>query len=284
MTSFQDVWNATYESVPGDTDQESLGAGDIRDLKVNIRERLAVDHSMNGDANDGMHEALSLIAQASDPAPTFLAGTSGASLYTKVVNSVVELFFKNSAGMTQITSAGTILGNPPGTYIFIAAGAIPSGYLECNGQLVSRTTYAALFAQIGTTFGAGDGSTTFALPNVNGKVLAGRNGSFTTTGAGAFNNNNAGSSGGEYAHQQLVSEIAAHNHPATDSGHAHPFTAVLGNSNIQQGGGAGTPGGTPPAQSTTGVGNANISVGNTGSNTPMNIVQPTMIGICCIKT
>jgi microcystin-dependent protein len=49
----------------------------------------------------------------------------------------------------------------------------PSGYLKANGALVSRTSYAALFAAIGTTFGAGDGSTTFALPDLRGEFLRG---------------------------------------------------------------------------------------------------------------
>lgn len=46
-----------------------------------------------------------------------------------------------------------------------AGVSVPAGWLECNGQAVSRTTYAGLFAVIGTTYGVGDGSTTFNLPN-----------------------------------------------------------------------------------------------------------------------
>ena len=50
---------------------------------------------------------------------------------------------------------------------------MPTGWLKCNGALLSRTTYAALFAVIGTTYGAGDGSTTFALPDLRGEFLRG---------------------------------------------------------------------------------------------------------------
>ena len=57
---------------------------------------------------------------------------------------------------------------PAGTIITFASVTAPTGYLKCNGALISRTTYAALFAAIGTTFGAGDGSTTFALPDLRG--------------------------------------------------------------------------------------------------------------------
>ena len=62
---------------------------------------------------------------------------------------------------------------PAGTIIAFAATATPSGYLTCYGQAVSRTTYAALFTAIGTTYGAGDGSTTFNVPDLRGEFLRG---------------------------------------------------------------------------------------------------------------
>lgn len=60
---------------------------------------------------------------------------------------------------------------PPGTMIHFAGKTLPDGWLICNGAAVSRTTYAALFAAIGTTYGSGDGSTTFNLPNAGGRFL-----------------------------------------------------------------------------------------------------------------
>lgn len=62
---------------------------------------------------------------------------------------------------------------PPGTVAMHAAASAPSGWLECDGDLVSRTTYAALFAAIGATFGGGDGSTTFQLPDLRGEFVRG---------------------------------------------------------------------------------------------------------------
>ena len=62
---------------------------------------------------------------------------------------------------------------PTGTVAYIAASSAPGGWLKCNGAAVSRTTYAALFAAIGTTFGAGDGSTTFKLPDLRGEFVRG---------------------------------------------------------------------------------------------------------------
>lgn len=61
----------------------------------------------------------------------------------------------------------------PGTVVAWAANSTPSGYLLCNGAAVSRTTYADLFAAIGTTYGTGDGSTTFNLPNLTDKFIQG---------------------------------------------------------------------------------------------------------------
>ena len=62
---------------------------------------------------------------------------------------------------------------PTGAICFFATTAIPTGWLLCNGSNVSRTEYAALFAAIGTKFGAGDGSTTFTLPNLDDRFIEG---------------------------------------------------------------------------------------------------------------
>ena len=75
------------------------------------------------------------------------------------------------AGLASLDS-----GNPSGTIIAYAGKTIPKGYLLCNGGAVSRTTYAKLFEAIGTTYGAGDGTTTFNLPNLHKRFAE-----FTTT-------------------------------------------------------------------------------------------------------
>ncbi len=62
---------------------------------------------------------------------------------------------------------------PAGSVFYFAANTAPAGYLKANGAAVSRTTYAALFAVTGTTFGVGDGSTTFNLPDLRGEFIRG---------------------------------------------------------------------------------------------------------------
>ncbi len=94
------------------------------------------------------------------------------------------------------------------------SASIPSGFLECNGAAVSRSTYAALFAVIGTTYGVGDGSTTFNVPDLtdrtvvnksNTKSLAQTGGANTVTPTG----NISGSTG---ATTLTTQQIAAHTH------------------------------------------------------------------------
>ena len=75
----------------------------------------------------------------------------------------------NIGAMSAATSPSVLAG----TILPFAGTAVPDGYLLCNGAEVSRTDYANLFAAIGTKYGAGDGSTTFAVPNLDGRVLQG---------------------------------------------------------------------------------------------------------------
>ena len=80
---------------------------------------------------------------------------------------------------------------PAGLVLPFAGATAPDGFLLCYGQAVSRSTYADLFAAIGTTYGAGDGSTTFNLPDLRGRVAAGKD----DMGGGAANRLTGGGSG-----------------------------------------------------------------------------------------
>jgi microcystin-dependent protein len=78
-----------------------------------------------------------------------------------------------SAGSDTAPTWSNSVGSPVGTVIYFAASTAPTGYLKANGAVISRTTYASLFAVIGTTFGVGDNSTTFGLPDLRGEFLRG---------------------------------------------------------------------------------------------------------------
>jgi microcystin-dependent protein len=97
----------------------------------------------------------------------------------------------------------------PGSIFAYAGITAPTGYLECDGSEISRSTYAELFAAIGTTFGTGDGSTTFNLPDMRGRVAVG-----TGQGAG-LTSRNLGDTGGEEEHLLTVAEIPLHSHSYT---------------------------------------------------------------------
>lgn len=87
---------------------------------------------------------------------------------------------------------------------------IPEGFLVCDGSEVSRNDYSDLFAVIGTTYGSGDGSSTFNLPSLGGRVVI-----------GSSQNHAIGASGGEETHTLITDEIPSHTHTVPAHGHSH---------------------------------------------------------------
>lgn len=118
-------------------------------------------------------------------------------------------------------------GLASGTIIMYVSDLLPSGFLLCDGGAISRTTYSDLFSAIGTTYGVGDGSTTFNLPNMKGKmpigVKSGGNvGSLGSTG-GSFNHIH---SMGAHTHAQSHTHTIAHTHTITHSHTINHYHAV----------------------------------------------------------
>jgi len=83
-----------------------------------------------------------------------------------------ELYIGTGNGVNLVNDL-TSSALPVGIVIWFANSTLPSGFLKCNGAVVSRTAYSSLFNAIGTTFGAGDGSTTFNLPDLRGEFIRG---------------------------------------------------------------------------------------------------------------
>jgi microcystin-dependent protein len=117
---------------------------------------------------------------------------------------------KNFSGafMTGLAGVNT------GLIIPWSAASIPSGFLECNGAAVNRTTYAALFAVISTTYGAGDGTTTFNLPDLTDKTVVNKSNTKNLAQTmGANTVTQTGNVGGNAANTTLqTSQIGAHTH------------------------------------------------------------------------
>jgi microcystin-dependent protein len=147
------------------------------------------------------------------------------------------------------------------------------------GQEISRTTYATLFAIIGTTYGPGNGGTTFNLPDKTGRVSAMKESSANRLTSGYFGASGAvmGATGGSESHALTTAQLASHTHSntLTDPGHTH--TGSTGGANISVTSNVGAtvmqPGGSV-GNSTTGITITNASA---GSGNAHNNVQPTII-------
>ena len=122
-----------------------------------------------------------------------------------------------------------IEGIPTATIVPWSDSSVPSGFLECNGAAVSRTTYSALFAIIGETYGAGDGSTTFNVPDLQDNVAVGKSGTKNLASTGGANTVAAtGNVGGSTANATLsTAQLASHTHPVGPNlwGPNHPNSA-----------------------------------------------------------
>jgi|GEM_PF-502173 len=120
--------------------------------------------------------------------------------FARITNVGVAKWLGNANTATKLETARTINGvafdgtkdiivdsNPVGTIIAVAYTGVPEGYMHCNGAAVSRSTYAALFSAIGTTYGTGNDSTTFNLPNLMNRFIEGSNTAGTVLAAGLPN-------------------------------------------------------------------------------------------------
>ena len=191
---------------------------------------------------------------------------------------------------------------PVGAVWDFAGTSAPTGWVFCYGQALSRATYATLFAAIGTAYGAGDGSTTFNVPDCRGRVVAGKDdmgGSSAnrlTAQTGGVNGDALGATGGAETHALLIAQITAHTHGAGSfaaANHGHPLrTSLLEDTNADATGGVMlnlTAAETKAAYTGTasdvagrqigGSGALNVSgtSGSAGSSSAHNNVQPTII-------
>lgn len=111
-------------------------------------------------------------AENNAPKMQFLFGTDGSLKWRDSANGV-EKFFVTGINGVNADINGNVDLIPAGTMQMFAGNTIPAGWLLCDGSAVSRTDYAKLFSAIGTTWGEGDGSTTFNLPNSIGRFAEG---------------------------------------------------------------------------------------------------------------
>lgn len=157
------------------------------------------------------------LSDARTPLSHATSHASGGSDAITISQSQVTNLTTDLAAKASNTDSRFFL--PSGMISPFAGSSAPSGWLLCAGQSVSRTTYAELFTAIGTTYGAGDGSTTFALPDLRGRVIAGVD-NMGGTDAGRLDwSNTLGTSGGAQKHTLTSSEMPSHTH--TQAAHTH---------------------------------------------------------------
>lgn len=169
---------------------------------------------------------------------------------------------------------------PVGAYAYFAKDIAPTGWLFCDGSEVSRATYANLYAYLGDSFGAGDGSTTFNLPDSRTRVLAGLDTTISDF-------ETVGKKGGATSHVLTAAEIPAHTH--TQVAHRH-FTSNNGNGSNTEGVAVtnAAPHGTQSYWNFSNPGNSSsvapVINSNTGGGGAHTNLQPYLVAYCCIKT
>ena len=180
----------------------------------------------------------------------------------KIANVTDPTLDQDAATKAYVDAADAILtaaiaavsSVPTATINMWPTASAPSGYLACDGTAVSRSTYAALFAIIGTTFGVGDGTTTFNVPNYTNRMPYGA--TVGTTGGSAD------------------AVVVSHTHTAsvTDPSHTHTVNkfagvnASAGTAYVGDSGGGGVVGTVSTNSSTTGISVSNSTTGVSGTN------------------
>lgn len=252
--------------------------------------------NINADLPFNSNKATQLKAAQFTDVGTAPSGVSNAN-QTQAASG--DLWFTNGSGVpVQITSGSSTVApstsnTPPGIVLPYAGSSAPAGYLMSDGSAVSRVTYSALFGAIGTTFGPGDGSTTFNLPALMGRAPMGA-GTYTDSVSGSITRT-LGQQIGAEKHVLVTAELATHTHAQTAHNHdilggtgstpiilSNPGTAgVLGVDGVA---GVGNYFSTANANGNKYVNDTTAVNQNTGSNTAHNNMQPSLGLNFIIKT
>lgn len=207
---------------------------------------------------------------------TLTFSATGAGNSASLAQGVSAVFYSDGTNITLIATNSQPVGLAlVGEVKNWPSNTLPANYQWANGQLLSRTTFAALFAVYGTQFGAGDGSTTFGVPDLRGNVAAGVDAMGGVSAAGRLTSASIGVTAalGVIAGSQLMQ---AHTHNVDDPEHAHPYTeptGLIGNNTL---GGNDSNVVTSVSSATTGTSATGISIVSSGSGNTQN-VQPTFV-------
>lgn len=184
-------------------------------------------------------------------------------------------------------SGSVVNVTPPGLMFPYAGTSAPAGYLLCDGSAVSRATYSDLFDVIGTTYGSGDGSSTFNLPDLRGRVIAGQDDMGGTSAnrltglSNGVNGDTFAATGGLESFTVATANMPSHTHTGTTSSggsHNHTESEFNEGSQISPGGNA-SKGGSEESGNTSSDGSHThtFTTAASGSGTALGHIQPTII-------
>jgi len=155
------------------------------------------------------------------------------SLYAQLRALLAVSFNDDGTLIPAVPSVGIV---PIGTILSYGGATVPAKWLLCDGSQVNRVTYGSLFAILGTTYGAGDGSTTFNLPDLRqrfplGKAAAGTGGTLGSTG-GAIDHTHTGTAHTHTLTAAGTNTTGAHTHSGStgaEASHTHPYSGTTDN-------------------------------------------------------
>ena len=234
-----------------------------------------------GVANYAVQQTVGQIVSAGD----ILQGSGANTLGVLTAGTAGTVLTSNGSGSALSWST---FAQPSGTLLDFAGGTVPAGFLACDGAAVSRSTYAGLFAVIGTTWGVGNGTTTFNVPDLRGRATIGAG-----TGTGLTARTLAGTTGTETVTlTSAQSGMPSHNHGGstgnTNPNHTHSQTGFSGGIGSGSGFGLGTlsvaPGSTFSDTNGTNVNHLHsISSDSANASQSHNIMQPSAVVTKIIK-
>jgi len=177
----------------------------------NVEAIIAADFSAENITYDNNTSGLTAI-EAQSAIDELAASTSDSSDAIAIIQAVLAVML------------------PIGSIVPFAGAGAPNGYLQCYGQAVSRTTYAALFTAIGVAHGAGDGTTTFNVPDLRGRCVVGQDNMGGTSAnrltglTGGINGDVLGGIGGAETHTLTIAQMPAHHHATKENVVSHAST------------------------------------------------------------